>query len=155
VIEEFGSRYGLAKASGIPASTLQSYEAGSKPGSDALVRLVRVANLDLNWLLTGNGQIRPPGLISGAALADVLMVDQYEIGTAHSMSIIVGEAPFSRHFLETKLRLKEPTYDWLLTVEADWNLSQIARGDLVLIDRRQAELARDGVYLLVQCPSYN
>ena len=93
MIEEFGSRYALAKASGIPASTLQSYEAGSKPGSDALVRLVRVANLDLNWRLTGNGQIRPPGLISGAALADVLMVDQYEIGTALSMSIIVGQAP--------------------------------------------------------------
>ena len=57
------------------------------------MRLVRVANLDLNWRLTGNGQIRPPGLISGAALADVLMVDQYEIGTALSMSIIVGQAP--------------------------------------------------------------
>ena len=36
----------------------------------------------------------------------------------------------------------------MLTVEADWNLSQIARGDLVLIDRKQAALARDGVYLL-------
>jgi len=148
VIGEFGSRYALAKATGIPASTLQSYEAGSKPGADALVRLARVANVDLNWLLTGMGQIRPAGLASGAALADVLMVDQYEIGTALRMEIIIGQVPFSRHFLETRLRLKEPTRDRLLTVEADSDLYHIARGDIVLVDRTQATLARDGIYLL-------
>jgi hypothetical protein len=64
------------------------------------------------------------------------------------MEVIVGQVPFSRHSLQTKLRLKQPTRDSLLTVEADSDLYQIARGDIVLIDRTQATLALDGIYLL-------
>lgn len=148
LIQEFGSRYALAKSSGIPSSTLQAYEAGSKPGMDALVTLARVGNVDLTWLLTGNGEMRPPGLQSGALLKDILMVDQYELGTALSMEMIVAQIPFSRHLLETKLRLNEPTDATLLAVEAGSNLLAIVRGDLALIDRKQATLARDGIYLL-------
>jgi hypothetical protein len=85
---------------------------------------------------------------SGALLKDVLMVDRYELGTALSMAIVVGQIPFSRNFLETRLRLKEPTHQTLLAVEAGSNLLEITRGDLVLLDRRQASLARDGIYLL-------
>jgi transcriptional regulator with XRE-family HTH domain len=148
LIKEFGSRYALAKCSGIPSSTLQSYEAGSKPGMDALLTLARVGNVDLNWLLTGNGEMRSAGLQPGALLKDVVLVDQYELGTALSMQMIVGEVPFSRHLLETRLQINEPTHATLLAVEAGSNLLAIARGDLVLIDRKQATLARDGIYLL-------
>jgi hypothetical protein len=145
---EFGSRYALAKSSRIPVSTLQSYEAGSKPGVEALTKLARAANVDLSWLATGEGKMRPEGLISGAALADFVVVDQYEMGTALSMSVIVGQVPFSRHFLESRLRLKDPDSDSLLVVEADANLLAISRGDLVLIDRNQKDLGRDAIYLL-------
>lgn len=145
---EYGSRYALSKASGIPASTLQGYEAGSKPGMEALLTLARVANVDLTWLLTGNGEIRPKGLQSGALLQDVLMVFQYELGTSLNIPMIVSQIPFSRKDLETRVRLKEPTSTALLAVEAGSNLLTIARGDIVLIDRSQANLARDGVYLL-------
>jgi hypothetical protein len=145
---EFGSRYALAKVSGIPASTLQGYEAGAKPGMEALLTLARVGNVDLNWLLTGEGEIRPVGLLPGAALADVLMVDQYELGTSLLIPTIINQVPFSRYVLENKLGLKGPTHDTLLVVEAAWDLCHIRRGDLVLIDQNQADLARDGVYLL-------
>jgi Helix-turn-helix len=148
LIAEFGSRYALAKSSRIPASTLQSYEAGSKPGIDALTTLARVANVDLNWLVTGQGEMRPPGLISGASLADFVVADRYEIGSALSMSVVTGQVPFSRHYLESGLRLKDPNHESLLVVEADVTLVGIARGDLVLVDRKQNDLARDGIYLL-------
>src|ERR1700738_754936 len=92
--QEFGSRYALAKASAIPASTLQGYEAGAKPGMEALLTLARVGNVDLNWLLTGEGEIRPAGLLPGAALADVVMVDQYELGTSLRIPVIIGQFPF-------------------------------------------------------------
>lgn len=148
LIAEYGSRYALAKASGIAASTLQSYEAGSKPGIDALIALARIGNVDLNWLVRGAGPMRPAGLMPGAAWADFVAVDQYKIGTALSMSMVIGEVPFSRRFLEDKLRLVEPNHATLLVVEADWSPFEIARGDLVLIDRNQQEFNRDGVYLL-------
>src|ERR1700732_4003792 len=74
IIAEYGSRYALAKASGIPVTTLQKYTLGTKPGMDALVTLARSANVDLDWLLTGRGQMRGAGQLPGAALADVVMV---------------------------------------------------------------------------------
>jgi hypothetical protein len=148
VIAEFGSRNALAKVSGIPASTLQSYEVGSKPGMDALTTLARVGNLDLNWLLTGKGEIRPAGLVPGALLAEFVAVDQYEMGSALSMAVVIGQIPFNRYFLQSRLRLKEPSHQTLLVVEADSNLFEIAHGDLVLVDRNQKDLGRDGIYLL-------
>lgn len=148
IIAEFGSRYALAKCSRIPGSTLQSYEAGSKPGIDALTTLARVANVDLNWLVTGMGEMRPTGLVSGASLADFVVVDQYEMGTALSMSVVIGQVPFSRYYLESRLRLRERYSETLLVVEADANLLEISRGDLVLVDRKQKDLGRDGIYLL-------
>jgi hypothetical protein len=140
--KEFGSRYALAKSSGIPSSTLQAYEGGAKPGMDALLVLARVANVDLNWLMTGKGKMRPAGLQSGAFLKDFLIVDQYELGTALAMEMVIGQIPFSRYLLESKLRLKKPSRKTLLAVEAGSNLFSIERGDLVLIDRQQATFAR-------------
>jgi transcriptional regulator with XRE-family HTH domain len=148
LINEFGSRYALAKASGIPQSTLQGYEAGSKPGMDALARLARVGNVDLNWLLNGTGEMRPAGILSGAAFADILMVPQYELSTALSMEMIIAQVPFSRFFLEQNLKLRKPSYDSLLVIEAGADLYQIRRGDLVLVDRTQTKATPDGVYLL-------
>ena len=60
------------------------------------------------------GEMRPTGVLSGALFADILTVDQYERGTALSMEIVIGQIPFSRHFLEKKLGLKEPTQKTLL-----------------------------------------
>jgi hypothetical protein len=85
---------------------------------------------------------------SGAVLKDLLMVDQYELGAGLAMEIVIGQIPFSRHFLEVNLRLREPTDKTLLVVEAGSNLFPIVRGDLVLVDLKQANFARDGVYLI-------
>jgi hypothetical protein len=73
---------------------------------------------------------------------------EYERGTALSKQVVIGQVPFSRYFLEKKLRLREPTHKTLLVIEAAWDLYRIARGDLVLIDRSQATFPPDDVYLL-------
>jgi hypothetical protein len=148
VIEEFGSRYALSKASGIAVSTLQAYEAGSKPGLDALVTLARTGNLSIEWLLTGKGKIRASGMVSGNSYADVVMVDQYKYGAAINTELIIGQIPFSRYFLERKLQLDAPRHRSLLAIESEQNLGGIRRGDLVLIDRTQTALRDDGMYLL-------
>jgi transcriptional regulator with XRE-family HTH domain len=147
LIVEFGSRSALSRASGIAISTLQAYEAGSKPGLEALVALARTANATLDWLLTGRGEKRPTGIPTGASLMDVIMVDQYQSGTSLSLEMIVGQIPFNRRELKNKLGLQEPTHETLLAIEARQNLSGLRRGDLVLIDREQAGLIEDGVYL--------
>lgn len=147
ITSEYGSRYKLARASGIPASTLQSYEAGSKPGMDALTTLAQVANVDIAWLLYGRGEMRPKGSLPGTALGDVFIVDRLELGTAFASSRIVGHIPFSRTFLAAKLRIGKLTHERLLAIEAGSNLFEVKRGDFVLIDRDESTLARDGIYL--------
>jgi transcriptional regulator with XRE-family HTH domain len=148
LITEFGSRYSLAKASGIPASTLQNYTLGSKPGIDALATLARVGNVDLTWLLTGQGRMRGTGQLPGAALADVVMVDQYDPKSSLQIPVIVSQIPFSRHYLESNLRLNDPNHDSLLAIESVWDLFDILRGDLLLVDLKQGSLIQDGAYLL-------
>ncbi|HXR36977.1 MAG TPA: helix-turn-helix domain-containing protein [Candidatus Binataceae bacterium] len=148
LIAEYGSRYALAKASGIPVTTLQNYALGSRPGIDALVTLARVGNIDLTWLLTGRGNMRGAGQLPGAALADVVMVDQYDPKASLAVPVLINQVPFSRNYLERTLRLNEPDHASLLVVESVWDLFDTMRGDLLLIDRKQADLVADGVYLL-------
>ena len=148
LIREFGSRYALAKSSGIAQSTLQSYETGSKPGMEALVRLAQVGNVDLNWLLNGMGEMRPTGVLPGAVFADILMVDQYERGTGVCYWVVDRPSPVQPSFAGEKVGLTEPAHKTLLVIEAAWDLYRIARGDLVLIDRSQATFPPDDVYLL-------
>jgi len=148
IIAEYGSRYALAKASGIPVTTLQKYTLGSKPGMDALVTLGRVANVNLDWLLTGQGQMRGAGQPSGAALADVVMVDQYDPKSSLAIPVLVNQLPMSRNYLERKLQLGDPSPQSLLAIESVWGLFEVSHGDLLLIDRTQAGLTVDGLYLL-------
>ena len=96
----------------------------------------------------GKGEMRPAGLLPGAVLANVLMVDQYELGTSLAAEMVIGQIPFSRSFLEGALGLKNSTRERLLVVEAGSNLFDINRRDLVLFDRGQASLGRDGIYLI-------
>jgi len=145
---EFGSRSALSRSSGIAISTLQAYEAGSKPGLEALVALARTANATLDWLLTGRGEKRPTGMITGASLANVILVDQYQPGTSLSLEMVVGQVAYSRHVLENTLGLKGFGKETLLVIEARQNLHGIQRGDLVLVDRKQTSLIEDGTYLL-------
>jgi Bacteriophage CI repressor helix-turn-helix domain len=148
IIAEYGSRYALAQASGIPVTTLQKYTLGSKPGMDALVTLGRVANVNLHWLLTGQGQMRGAGQLPGAALADVVMVDQYDPKSSLAMPVLVNQFPLSRNYLERNLQLSDPSPQSLLAIESVGSLFEVSRGDLLLIDRTQAGLTCDGVYLL-------
>jgi hypothetical protein len=77
-----------------------------------------------------------------------MTVPEYEINTALSAQMIIAHFPFSRSFLEQKLGLKKPSYKTLLVITAGADLYHIKRGDLVLVDRTQASVPPDGVYLL-------
>ncbi len=63
LVHEFGSRYRLAKTSGVAESTLQQYAAQESylpPRADILIKLARAANVSVEWLATGEGKMRPP-----------------------------------------------------------------------------------------------
>jgi transcriptional regulator with XRE-family HTH domain len=152
LVVEFGSRYRLSKASGIPESTLQQYaqpRADLPPRTDILLKLARAANVSVEWLATGKGEMRPLGLQSGAMFADVLMVELRDPHAALSIEQIVHYLPFSRMWLQSRFGLSDDAQ--LMALEADEDLPPlIKRLDLLLIDRGAKEKLprRDGLYVL-------
>src|ERR1039458_1889599 len=143
LVKEFGSRYRLAKGSGGPESALQQYaDRELPPRGDILFKLARAANASVEWLATGKGEMRPAGLLPGVAFADVVMVEQRDIHAALHMEEIRAFLPFSRWWLEHRLRIREPKETQLL--EADQDLPPEIRkmDDLFLVDRPQATSCR-------------
>jgi len=59
LIGEFPSRAALAKAAGLPPSSLQSYIEGDAPTRPALVALARAAEVSLEWLADNRGYKKP------------------------------------------------------------------------------------------------
>jgi len=135
LVKEFGSRYRLAKVSGVPESTLQQYARQElPPRSDILIKLARAANVSVEWLATGQGEMRAAGLLPGATFADVYMVELRDIHAALHMEQIRAFLPLSRAWLERTLSISEP--DQLFLLEADRDLPpEIKEGDLLLVDR--------------------
>ena len=152
LVKEFGSRYRLSKASGIPESTLQQYaqpRADLPPRTDILLKLAQAANVSVEWLAAGKGDMRPLGLQSGAIFADILMVELRDPHAALSMEQIVHYLPFSRAWLQSRLGISDD--EQLMALEADQDLPPlIKRLDLLLIDRGAKERLprRDGLYVL-------
>ncbi|MGA7870721.1 MAG: helix-turn-helix domain-containing protein [Candidatus Binatus sp.] len=135
LVKEFGSRYRLAKASGVPESTLQQYARQElPPRSDILIKLARAANVSVDWLATGQGEMRAAGQPPGATFADVAMVELRDIHAALHMEQIRALLPFSRSWLERALGIREP--EQLFLLEADRDLpTEIRTQDLLLVDR--------------------
>ncbi len=137
LVKEFGSRYRLAKASGISESTLQQYAqqgADFPPRADILIALAHAANVSIEWLAIGLGKMRAAGQLPGATFADVAMVELRDINAALHMEQVRAFLPLSRWWLERTLGITEPKE--LMLIEADQNLPpEIRKADLLLVDR--------------------
>jgi transcriptional regulator with XRE-family HTH domain len=154
LVDEFGSRYRLSKASRVPESTLQQYSRREgvgvlPPRADILMKLARAANVSAEWLATGKGEMRPAGLVPGAELADVVMIELRDPRAALEMEQIVARLPFSRSWLQSRLGITDA--DPLMLIEADHQLPPaVKRGDLLLVDRTMGKKLprREGIYIL-------
>jgi transcriptional regulator with XRE-family HTH domain len=152
LVREFGSRYRLSKASGISESTLQQYARSRSdlpPRADILMKLARAANVSVEWLASGQGEMRPAGLLPGAAYASAIWVEVRGVHAALSAEEIKDFFPFSRNWLE--LRLGVTDGERLMALEAEEDLPpSIKGGDLLLVDRRVEKKVpgRDGIYIL-------
>ncbi len=135
LVKEFGSRYRLAKASGVSESTLQQYaQQELPPRGDILFKLARAANASVEWLATGQGEMRAAGQLPGVTFADVAMVELRDIHAALHMEQIRAFLPLSRWWLEDRLGISEPKE--LMLIEADQDLPpEIRKMDLLLVDR--------------------
>jgi hypothetical protein len=78
----------------VSESTLQQYgQQDVPPRGDILFKLARAANVSVQWLATGEGEMRPAGLLPGVAFADVVMVKLRDIHAALHMERIRASPP--------------------------------------------------------------
>jgi hypothetical protein len=152
LVAEFGSRYRLSKAAGVPESTLQQYSGATSvlpPRADILMKLAQTANVSVEWLAMGKGEMRPAGLVPGALLADVVMVELRDRRAALEMEQVTAHLPLSRFWLQNRLGITDA--DPLMFVEADHQLPPaVQKGDLLLVDRTMERKlpTHEGIYVL-------
>jgi transcriptional regulator with XRE-family HTH domain len=152
LVREFGSRYRLAKASGVSESTLQQYsvqESILPPRADILIKLAHAANVSVEWLATGKGEMRGEGMMPGATWADVVTVELLDTRASLSAQRIIGLLPFSRSWLERSLGVREPSN--LMLIEASQSLPpEMHVSDLLLVERylRKKLPTDEGLYVL-------
>ena len=73
IISECKSLSEFAKKSGITESLIRNYLLGkSLPGLDKLVAIAKTANIEINWLATGVGEIKRGGNRAAAVDVDLL-----------------------------------------------------------------------------------
>jgi hypothetical protein len=133
LIGEFPSRAALAKAAGLPPSSLQSYIEGAEPTRPALVALARAANVSLEWLADHRGYKKPhPRVPDGYAGIPV-----YDIRTSggYVYPLVMAE-------IASWIYLKLDLFSYprmqaakLFVVEAlESQAPEIANGDLLVVD---------------------
>jgi len=100
-----GKPHARSFVSGVSESTLQQYEDQEIPPlSNILIRLAHAANVSIEWLATGRGEMRTPGQLPGATFADVAMVELRDMNAALHMEQICAFLPLSRWWLEQRFR---------------------------------------------------
>jgi len=117
-----GSGKALAEASGIPASTISNYATDfSEPSRDNLIAIAKAANVNLAWLVSGEGEIRNGANISYPGLSERLMQCVRNAGSASTLAYKLGVSQF--HFNAMLDGIGSPTDEQISKIAALSNVS--------------------------------
>jgi phage repressor protein C with HTH and peptisase S24 domain len=148
-----GSASALAKSAGLSQSGFHRYLSGGEPSRRALVALAIAADVDLNWLATGEGKAtRQPAREAEPDKASLTRLPLYKnsdigpgIMAVHDGKNLPGIA-FCRNWLGKQgLEAKQ-----LAALQARGNSMDptIRHGDSVLIDLAQTEILDGDIYAI-------
>lgn len=151
VVEAYGTdkAVSISKSCDIPVSTLQSMLAGSLPRVDNLVALAAGAKVDVGWLATGEGLMRPErGMFTPKTMPmhDFRTVPRYNAtasaghGSFPEYAQKLDDIPFTEDFLWK--RLGRMNTDGLIIVDAAGDSMEptIRDGDLIMVDMDKSQL---------------
>lgn len=79
----------FSEATGLPYRTAQGYLNGTRePNAESLATINYKINVNLNWLLNGNGEIFIPSRIEGINYNESQLLDNYRLIDKESKEII-------------------------------------------------------------------
>lgn len=133
----------VAKRAGVSVGAVSKYLNGSEPGAFKAARLADVLDVDLRWLLTGEG-------LANAAAAGYVAVPIYDVRLAAGAARFseaadqIGEMPFDKGLLRD---LGRTAGDGLgvFIAEGDSMFPKISDGARVLVDLNMTRL-KDGIF---------
>lgn len=154
------SRNAFAKMYGIGESTFRSYFEGSMPSLDKAAIIAEGAEVSLVWLATGNGPMRPKGVVPQPMLndqprfaADLAMIPHLNIQASAGAGMLnhhedtVGFLAFQASWLSRKGI--NPQNARVLTAHGDSMEPTIRDGDVLLVDTSIDAVINHGIYVLV------
>jgi len=151
--ERVGNGAALARKTGIPRRTLETYLSGSaEPKASRLAEIAQAAEVSGHWLLTGEGHPGSEGedaviafsTVSRPAMGDVS--DRAVTAEAGKTASPNGRVDFQRRWIEAQgwrvpdLRLVEARGDCMMPTVRD--------GALLLVDTSVQGLREEGIYVL-------
>lgn len=143
----------FAKRCELRESTIRGYLSGSMPSVDKAVALAQAANVNLEWLATGEGSMRADEKADEASLEDEFaMVPGYNIQVAAGDGALPGPENATRKlaFRHKWLRFRGLTVKNLALVFAKGDSMEptIDDNNTVMIDTSQKELRDGSIYVI-------
>ncbi|SDA39538.1 Phage repressor protein C, contains Cro/C1-type HTH and peptisase s24 domains [Mesorhizobium qingshengii] len=155
------SAHAFAKRAGLSDSSFRQYLQGSMPGLDNLVLIANAAEVSLDWLALGRGEMRPvngkapaPMMTAGEAPHGFVNVPKIEIrpsAGAGSLDLYEESEPDIFAFREEWLRRigVSPKFARLMVAKGDSMRETINDGDLMIVDVSIREFIDEAIYVLV------
>jgi phage repressor protein C with HTH and peptisase S24 domain len=154
------SAHAFAKRAGLSDSSFRQYLKGSMPGLDNLIDIANAAQVSLDWLALGRGEMRP---VSGQAVAiattgdvphgfvSVPKLDIRPSAGAGSVAAYEESEPDIFAFREEWLRKigVSPKFARLMVAQGDSMRETINDGDLMIVDISIREFIGEAIYVLV------
>lgn len=150
----------MATRCGIPYTTLRQYFGGTEPSATNAAKIADVFGIDLEWLITGRGEIRPLGFEEDAAqFGYVSEFTQAFIAVPRLDGVlppIADGAPdqeelgeiiaFRREWLSRMGVL--PDFARLFIVKGDAMTPTLQAGDAILVDTSVDDVEELGIYVI-------
>lgn len=158
--DRVGGKRALSHLSGVPEGSIYRYIKGeSQPKLEKLVMLSRGAGVSLDWLILGErrdaacGAVPEGSAVDGSgSMDDFALVPRYNVRAAagHGAAIereeIVAQYAFRRDWLHRMgLQLDRLA---LITAQGESMEPDIRDGSMILVDMRQDQVTREGIYVL-------
>lgn len=151
--KHFGlSQRAMAHRVGVSPNTWNGYETrGEAPNSGVLSKLA-LEGININWLLTGGGEMLSDAPPSTAGPDDLVYIPRYDAIVAAGAGYFPTDHPtalpvaFSRAWLHRELRTG-PANLFLIEARGDSMAPVIEDGDILLVDTGEPKFRGDGVYI--------
>jgi phage repressor protein C with HTH and peptisase S24 domain len=144
-----GSVTGLARAAGIPQSTIRRYFDTSDPPLSALPKLARAGNVSLAWFVTGEGPMEIDDKNAYIRIRQLSPDDGSDVASEFDAQGATQNLLFRSEWLRTKFSARAPDEQFsVLSVQERGMEPTLNVGDIILIDRTMRSPLEGFVYLI-------